>query len=213
MEKSGNQWKDRLGILASIACAIHCAATPIFLAFLPALSFTEWMASPRFHQIAALVCVGMVSFAIWPAFIKFRDYRVLSLSTVGLALLVSAAFFLPDECCSRSVVADSNAASHEHEHAPGESHDHDHLAKSSVNYTASIINPELLSLIQPWMTPLGGLLLVVAHGFNLRRPVRRSACHATSCDCHRSTSNNLALPISLSEPTDRLIASSSTQAA
>jgi len=211
MEKSGNQWKDRLGILASVACAIHCAATPILLAFLPALSFTEWMASPLFHQIAALVCVGIVSLAIWPAFIKFRDYRVLSLSSAGLALLVSAAFFLPDECCSRPVANGTYAEPHEHEHGPGDSREQ--LSHLSVNHTASIISPELLSLVQPWMTPLGGLLLIVAHGFNLRRPVRRTACRTRGCDCHRIISSNLSSPISLSEPADRLIVDSSTQAA
>ncbi|MFM8572020.1 MAG: MerC domain-containing protein, partial [Pirellula sp.] len=29
-------WKDRLGIFTSVACAIHCAATPVLLATLPA---------------------------------------------------------------------------------------------------------------------------------------------------------------------------------
>jgi hypothetical protein len=211
MEKSGNQWKDSLGILASVACAIHCAATPVLLAFLPALSFTEWMASPRFHHIAALVCVGMVSLAIWPAFVKFRDYRVLSLSTAGLALLISAAFFLPDECCSRPLGESVELASGEHNHGPSETHVHS--AHAGSTYTASLVSPELLSLIQPWMTPLGGLLLVIAHGFNLRRPVRRSSCRKSGCECHRSTLNNLVSPITLSEPSDRLVASSTTQAA
>ncbi len=211
MEKSGNQWKDSLGILASVACAIHCAATPILLAFLPALSFTEWMASPRFHQIAALACVGMVSLAIWPAFVKFRDYRVLSLSTAGLALLISAAFFLPDECCSRPLAESAELAGDEHNHALGETHVH--TAHADSFYTASLVSPEMLSLVQPWMTPLGGLLLVIAHGFNLRRPVRRSSCRKNGCECHRSTSTSLASPITLNEPADRLISSSTTQAA
>lgn len=211
MERSGNQWKDSLGILASVACAIHCAATPILLAFLPALSFTEWMASPRFHQIAALVCVGMVSLAILPAFVKFRDYRVLSLSTAGLALLISAAFFLPDQCCARPLGAPSQLAADEHNLPLGEPHVHN--AHAGSTYTASLVSPELLSLVQPWMTPLGGLLLVIAHGFNLRRPVRRIACRKNGCECLKTVSANLASPITLSEPADRLIASTTTQAA
>ena len=68
-----NRWKDTLGIIASVTCAIHCAATPILLAFLPALKLTEWMASPQFHQAAAVICVGLVSISIWPAFRLFRD--------------------------------------------------------------------------------------------------------------------------------------------
>ncbi len=189
MEKSLNRWKDTLGIAASVACAVHCAATPILIAFLPALAFTEWMANPRFHQIAAVVCVGMVALAIWPAFMRFRDYRVLSLSSAGLGLIIAAAFFLPDECCSHLHVAVSAADLHAgHNHAG-----HNHVESETV--FASLASPELIAIIQPWMTPLGGLLLVVAHGLNLRRRV----CNRRGCNCltgsasKRSKSTNLVL--------------------
>lgn len=163
-----NQWKDRLGIIASVTCAIHCAATPILLAFLPALKLTEWMANPRFHQIAAVVCVGMVSIAIWPAFRRFRDYRVLWLSTAGLGLLIAAAFFLPDECCTPAAAGSLSTDPHAgHNHPTNSSHSHDHAAASIS--TGSMINPELLASLQPWMTPIGGLMLVVAHCLNLHR--------------------------------------------
>ena len=184
MERSLNQWKDRLGIIASVTCAIHCAATPILLAFLPALKLTEWMASPRFHQIAAMVCVGMVSIAIWPAFKRFRDYRVLSLSTAGLGLLISAAFILPDQCCQHAVASTTASDPHAghnhpttHDHA---SHDHASHDQESTVSTASIVDPELLALVQPWMTPLGGLLLIVAHCLNLHR----LSCSSSRCE-HR----------------------------
>ena len=193
MEQSVNRWKDTLGILASVACAIHCAATPIFLAFLPALKFTEWMASPQFHQAAAIVCVGLVSISIWPAFRLFRDFKVLGLSTVGLGLVITAAFLLPDQCCSRVV-------SHgDHSHTTGSSpvneishagHDHaghDHAGHSHASETslASIFPTNLLVSLQPWMTPLGGLMLVLAHGLNLRR--RFGSCKR-GCACHESKS-------------------------
>ena len=115
-------WKDRLGIFASVACAIHCAATPVLLATLPALKFTEWMASPWFHKVAAGVCCGIVALAIWPAFLRFRDYRILSLSTLGLGLILSAAFYLPDSCCTQGLPAGEASALHEHEHE----HEHEH---------------------------------------------------------------------------------------
>ena len=181
MERSLNQWKDRLGIIASVTCAIHCAATPILLAFLPALKLTEWMASPRFHQIAAVVCVGMVSIAIWPAFRRFRDYRVLWLSSAGLGLLIAAAFVLPDECCSQAVAGTVTADPHAgHNHPATGTHSHDHAthAHSATVSTASIISPDLLASLQPWMTPIGGLMLVVAHCLNLHRV----SCSGSSCN-------------------------------
>jgi hypothetical protein len=186
MEQSVNRWKDTLGISASVACAIHCAATPILLAFLPALKFTEWMASPQFHQAAAIVCVGLVSISIWPAFRLFRDFKVLGLSTAGLGLVITAAFFLPDQCCSLAV-------SHgDHSHTTGSSpvnelshagHDHaghDHTSETSL---ASTFPMGLLVSLQPWMTPLGGLMLVLAHGLNLRR--RFVSCER-GCACQES---------------------------
>ncbi|MEI7461935.1 MAG: MerC domain-containing protein [Pirellula sp.] len=188
-----NRWKDTLGILASVACAIHCAATPIFLAFLPALKFTEWMASPQFHQAAAIVCVGLVSISIWPAFRLFRDFKVLGLSTVGLGLVITAAFLLPDQCCSRAVShgdhshttgsSPVNELSHAgHDHAGHDHAGHDHASETSL---ASIFPTNLLVSLQPWMTPLGGLMLVLAHGLNLRR--RFGSCQR-GCACHESKS-------------------------
>ena len=183
-----NRWKDTLGIFASVACAIHCAATPILLAFLPALKFTEWMASPQFHQAAAIVCVGLVSISIWPAFRLFRDFRVLGLSTAGLGLVITAAFLLPDQCCSHAV-------SHgDHSHTTGSSpvnershagHDHAGHSHASETTLASTFPMDLLVSLQPWMTPLGGLMLVFAHGLNLRR--RFGSCER-GCACHKSKS-------------------------
>ena len=62
-------WKDRLGIFASAACAVHCAATPVLIATLPAFKFTEWMAIPLFQQSAAFGSRSLVAMALWPAFI------------------------------------------------------------------------------------------------------------------------------------------------
>ena len=175
-------WKDRLGIFASVACAIHCAATPVLLGTLPALKFTEWMASPLFHQIAAAVCCGIVALAIWPAFVRFRDYRILSLSSMGLGLILSAAFFLPDNCCSQdlkgvqmvalhseSQQSDAHCAEHGHTHE----HEHEHGSSPAASMQLAGIGA-----IQPWMTPLGGVLLIAAHGLNLSR---RRKCESSAC--------------------------------
>lgn len=261
-------WKDRLGIFASVACAIHCAATPFLLAALPTLKLTEWMASPQFHQWAAVICSGFVAMAIWPAFLRYRDYRILVFSTTGLSLILSAAFLLPDECCSgelpnhvvkstaiaapvkgtpnhlvameskdscadaaccsdcqSSAVAgvstsegnatvtpdderetdpnghnaipsahgshshDDDHAGHDHaghnhaghdhaghEHAGHDHAGHEHDASSDQSNSQMALVVAGLSPVQPWLTPVGGLLLILAHGLNLRR--RRDPCVA-----------------------------------
>jgi ABC-type nickel/cobalt efflux system permease component RcnA len=184
--RSMGYWKDRLGIFASVACAIHCAATPVLLGTLPALKFTEWMASPLFHQIAAAVCCGIVALAIWPAFVRFRDYRILSLSSIGLGLILSAAFFLPDNCCSQDLKevqavalhsesqhSDASCSEHGHEHE--HIHDHGHGHESSPAASMQLAG---IGAFQPWMTPLGGVLLIAAHGLNLGR---RRKCESSAC--------------------------------
>ena len=219
-------WKDRLGIFASATCAVHCAATPVLLATLPALKFTEWMASPLFHQLAAVACCSIVAVAIWPSFVKFRDYRILSLSSLGLGLILSAAFVLPDECCSKGLpsgqsLALASAASvsetgdsadccsescckkevqvalkhgheHEHEHEHGHGHDahgHGHDAHGH-GHDAHGQSPTMqlagIGSFQPWMTPLGGVFLMFAHGLNLRLNLRGRKCASAGCsdtDC------------------------------
>jgi len=196
-------WKDRLGIFASAACAVHCAATPILLAVLPALKFTQWMASPLFHQVAAAFCCGIVAISIWPAFLRFRDYRVLWLSSLGLGLILSAAFVVPDHCCSHALEGTSPVAlasqsvdtatgcsdnccsnesnllasqthlhAHDHDHGHSDHSHHDHGHHDQVAGGQGESNSMQLAgigAVQPWMTPLGGLLLIAAHGLNLRR--------------------------------------------
>ena len=183
MDNGESSWKDRIGIAASALCAVHCAATPVLLACLPTLQFTEWMASPEFHQVAAIICVSLVSISIWPAFHRHRDYRVLGLSTTGLALILGAAFLLPDSCCSTESgsprIAFTSTNSHDHSGHDHSGHDHsghDHTSgiastlESAANDIAfSGMGTAVFAKVQPWMTPVGGLLLIAAHFLNLRR--------------------------------------------
>ena len=194
MDNGESSWKDRIGIAASALCAVHCAATPVLLACLPTLQFTEWMASPEFHQIAAIICVSLVSISIWPAFHRHRDYRVLGLTTTGLALILGAAFLLPDSCCSTESgsprIAFTSTNSHDHSGHDHSGHDHsghDHTSgiastlESGANDIAfSGMGTAVFAKVQPWMTPVGGLLLIAAHFLNLRRGFK--VCQAR-CDC------------------------------
>ena len=49
-EKTGlTRWSDWLGVVAAIGCAIHCAAMPLIIAYLPALGLS-FLADEGFHQ-------------------------------------------------------------------------------------------------------------------------------------------------------------------
>ena len=241
---SVNRWKDKLGIAASVTCAVHCAATPILLACLPALKLTEWMASPQFHQVAAIICVGLVAMSIWPTFRKFRDYQVLGLSSAGLVLIVAAAFVLPDHCCSHTEVAgdlplataglggkvhlvsstktvsesvctdrccsdnvfakrrallggSGNVATGSPGPQDPTSHDHsshDHSSHEHSDFASALFGSVFVATVQPWLTPIGGVLLVMAHAFNLSR--RRTSCGSAACGCPGSSATDGASSIS-----------------
>jgi MerC mercury resistance protein len=265
-----SRWKDTLGITASTACAIHCAATPFLIALLPTLKFTSWMASPLFHQTVAVICVGLVAISIWPSFRRYRDYKVLGLSTAGLSLVIAAAFFLPDHCCthaltrsdavsgSESLTVVSHSSTSAGTVAGCQCLDHSFLAskrlangeqlisfssltegsatsdnrdteilgddspsKNSLHalkagdaadsntgiphvhsHTHSTAVSNALASLQPWLTPLGGLLLVMAHGLNL---TRRLGCRKR-CGCHRSAH-------AVNQPTVVVMSSTGTRAA
>jgi hypothetical protein len=200
-------WKDRLGIFASAACAIHCAATPILVAALPTLKFTEWMAAPEFHQVAAVLCCSLVALAILPTVLRFRDLRILTLATSGLGLILTAAFVLPNDCCStKDCCPTDNSLSHAHDHAHEHDH-HDHAHHDHAHHDHSLASkpsdersgketPDLLMAgigsFQPWMTPIGGFLLILAHAFNLKR---RWKAPCIKRDCCTESENHGVIPL------------------
>lgn len=193
-------WKDRLGILASVICGIHCAATPILIASLPTLKLTEWMAGPAFHQWAAGICTALVAIAIVPSFLKTWDYRVLGLSLAGIGLIVTAAFFMPDTCCTQPLAAAGAIASGAGDDTPGQplgqdpvghdDHGHDHHDHAGHSHALAGLHQAdagdshasdaaMVSIagVQPWLTPMGGVLLILAHALNLKHRRRDpSAC-------------------------------------
>lgn len=54
---------DALGIGASLACAIHCAALPLFLSSLPVFGI-ELIDNPAFEYFMILLAMGIGSFAL-----------------------------------------------------------------------------------------------------------------------------------------------------
>ena len=80
---------DRIGIVASILCAIHCAIAPVILIFAPA--FGQWWSHPATHWILALLVVPLAGTAIIRGFRKHQN-RLLAVSGVcGITLILLGA--------------------------------------------------------------------------------------------------------------------------
>ena len=52
---SNSTWRDLVGIIASIGCALHCAAMPFVISYLPSLGLS-FLADESFHKVMALAC-------------------------------------------------------------------------------------------------------------------------------------------------------------
>lgn len=195
-------WKDRLGIFASAACAVHCAATPVLVATLPTLKLTEWMADPRFHQIVAVLCCGLVALAIAPMAWRFRDVRLLALASTGLGLILTSAFLMPESCCSiPGTTAHAESHSHDDSHA-GHNHPHpDHSLTQAEDESPTLLMAGM-GLAQPWMTPIGGLLLILAHGLNMRRRWSSSCDKRHCCLPSHHQETMIATPLSDRDSTE-----------
>ena len=82
---------DRIGVFASVLCAIHCAATPFLLLFLPV--FGKVWAHPASHWIMALLVVPLAAVTVAKGYKQHRRRWVIvsALLGIGFVLLGAAA--------------------------------------------------------------------------------------------------------------------------
>lgn len=81
---------DRVGIFASVLCAIHCAAAPVLLLFLPA--FGSIWAHPASHVLVALLVVPLAIFSIRKGYqVHGRKWIMASAGLGILFVLIGAA--------------------------------------------------------------------------------------------------------------------------
>ncbi|SMP60043.1 MerC mercury resistance protein [Neorhodopirellula lusitana] len=178
-------WRDWTGIVASIGCAIHCAAMPFVIAYLPTLGLS-FLADESFHQWMALACFSIAMAAFIPGFRTHKQLLPSVIAVMGLLLITGAAFGMAGDCCATcssggdlSIAAspgDCTDACCEHCAADSGTIPPTDLAELTVHETQmSSLVP--LGSFGPWVTPIGGLLLVSAHLLN-----RRYGCLCVCCE-------------------------------
>ena len=206
IESSVSTWRDWVGIIASIGCAIHCAAMPFVIAYLPAWGLS-FLADEAFHKWMALICFLIAIAAFVPGLRKHGNWFPVSVGAIGLVFITFAAFGLAGECCSscaetsttptQSASAETGCAEEccpscaetatmtsttpiQSASAETGCIECDECQScSEVGSTACKSQDEdesLLSTLAPWITPFGGLMLVAAHLLN-----RRYGCLCGCC--------------------------------
>tara|TARA_R110002049_G_scaffold182485_2_gene350305 strand:- start:35438 stop:36127 length:690 start_codon:yes stop_codon:yes gene_type:complete len=176
--------RDWIGVAASVGCAIHCAAMPFVIAYLPLLGLS-FLAEEAFHRWMALACFLIAIAAFIPGFRTHKRMLPGVIGVIGLCLITSAAFGMAGNCCatceshvnhsatgSRIVCAETccELCTTEVQKVPPTNRAEFDAVKTQM--------PSLLSLetFDSWITPIGGLLLVTAHLLN-----RRYGCLCGSC--------------------------------
>jgi len=177
-----SSYRDWVGIVASVGCAIHCAAMPFVLAFLPALGLS-FLADEAFHQWMALICFVVALAAFIPGYRQHRRWLPGGIAVLGLVTITSASLGLAGHCCTGCEVDTkpvSAAAAQaiactdeccESEHNPLGERDAAGLADlewmrlSGLSFISQ-------AAIAGWITPVGGMLLVSAHLLNRRYSCR-----------------------------------------
>lgn len=95
MIKNGLSGTDLFGITASTICAVHCIATPVAMAVLPSIAGEAWE-SPLAHQLCAGAVTLFCLMAAIQGYKKHADWRPLAPLALGLLLVISSTFFLPE---------------------------------------------------------------------------------------------------------------------
>ena len=84
-------WLDQIAIALAVVCGIHCLITPILLIALPILGTTFWSSS-NFHFWMLCFVLPTTALASISGFRRHRNKGAISLTIVGVALLVTATF-------------------------------------------------------------------------------------------------------------------------
>ncbi len=80
---------DRIGVVASVLCAIHCALTPILLLMLP--TFGRAWSHPATHWGMALVVIPVAAFTIVRGFQQHGRRWIVGVGVLGMALILVGA--------------------------------------------------------------------------------------------------------------------------
>lgn len=79
---------DRIGIIISSVCLVHCLLVPFILMLFP---FVE-SKYDHFHELLTIFVVVPAFLAFIPGYKKHRNINVLYLAVTGLIFIMSAAF-------------------------------------------------------------------------------------------------------------------------
>ena len=169
---------DRIGVVASVLCAIHCAVTPFLLLLLP--TFGKAWSHPATHWGMALLVVPLAGFMVRSSFKKHGRKWVVAAGSLGILFILSgaAAPYLEEPPPESTAAAATAAVKEETEATAGEEEECE-CCKDSCCPTLEETEDGSWKLHIPTasiLTTLGGAFLIVTHIANLK------LCSCVGCD-------------------------------
>ena len=180
-------WADWTGLAASIACGIHCAAMPLLLSYLPSFGLS-WLAHEGFHQWMTVLCFVFAASAFIPGWRKHKSLVPAFSGVIGITLLSLSAFVFGDECCAAATGSPlaQNATCTDAACADAACTDtactdtactDTACGEQEAAETTNIEKSFQFATFTNWLSPLGGLFLVIGHIANHRKNCTCSSGH------------------------------------
>ncbi len=170
-------WADWTGLAASIACGIHCAAMPLLLSYLPSFGLS-WLAHEGFHQWMTVLCFVFAASAFIPGWRKHKSLVPAFSGVIGITLLSLSAFVFGDECCAAATGSPlaQNATCTDAACTDAACTD-TACGEQEAAETTNIEKSFQFATFTNWLSPLGGLFLVIGHIANHRKNCTCSSGH------------------------------------
>jgi hypothetical protein len=189
VEESGkgrSLWRrhpDRLGVAASILCAIHCAVTPFL--FLLAPAFGKVWAHPASHWLVALLVVPLAAVMLHRGFRRHRRTWIVACGMLGIFLVMAGAAIpytslgkeggssMCEEGATPHAPADSTPEEEEFVYVVGEEEEDAEDTPTCADACCPTLgtdadgNFQLRIPLASIVTTLGGLALIATHLGNL----------------------------------------------
>ncbi len=134
---------DRIGVGASVLCAIHCALTPFLLLMMPV--FGRAWSSPLAHWIAAAFVIPLACFMVIRGFRSHAKAWILALGILGMSFVLLGAAWPHFSAPAASSCAEAGCC------------------PSTAAITAAANGEGLQIPLAALLSTLGGFMLVATH--------------------------------------------------
>lgn len=84
---------DKLAIVLSGVCLLHCLITPVLITLLPIISLNAFFEDLLFHQLMLWLVLPTSAVALFLGCRKHKHWHIAATGIVGMMILIMVAFF------------------------------------------------------------------------------------------------------------------------